>query len=60
MDVEVVELLEELELSEEEELLRATVLRGINMRETSSELMAVNPPPPPPPPIPFQLSLEIF
>lgn len=56
--VELVELLEE---SEEEELLRATVLRwGINIRETSSELMAEKPPPAPAPPTPFQLSLEMF
>lgn len=56
--VELVELLED---SEEEELLRATVLRcGMNIRETSSELIAENPPPAPAPPTPFQLSLEMF
>lgn len=54
--VEVEELLED---KDEEELLRWTVLRwGINMRETSSELIAEKPPPLEL--TPFQFSREIF
>ena len=56
----MVELAEPVEERDDDELLLWTVLRwGMNILDTSSVLMAENPPPPPLF-IPFQLSLEIF